>query len=100
MSIRSLSAVTLALTLSVIAAAPVTAQDESGAIKALILPMMVEVAPGPAAEIFTDCIIAEAQPAEIATLAAATGPSVQIGQLINTVLARPETLACAANKAQ
>ena len=54
------------------AAAPALAQDESGAIKALILPMMVEVAPGPAAEVFTDCIIAAAQPAELATFAAAT----------------------------
>ncbi len=82
------------------AAAPALAQDESGAIKALILPMMAEVAPGPAAEVFTDCIIAAAQPAELATFAAATGPSNEIGALISNVLARPDTLACAAAAAQ
>jgi hypothetical protein len=100
MSFRPVSAAILALAFAVMALTPAAAQDDSGAIKALILPMMSEVAPGPAAEIFTDCIIAEAQPAEIAALAAASGPSVEVGQLINTVLARPETLACAANKAQ
>jgi hypothetical protein len=100
MTRRTTTGLVATLALLAAAAVPAFAQDESGAIKALILPMLAEVAPGPAAEVFTDCIIAAAEPAEIAVLAAASGPSTEIGALINTVLARPDTLACAAAAAQ
>lgn len=76
------------------------AQVDTAPIKALILPMMAEVTPGAAAEVFTDCIIGQSTEAELAAFAAASGPSTEVGALISTVLARPETLACASAAAE
>jgi hypothetical protein len=72
----------------------VSAQVDTAPIKAVIEPMMSEVAPGPAAVVLTECIIAHATAVELATFAAAAGPSNELGAMISAVLARPETLGC------
>jgi hypothetical protein len=62
---------------------------------ALIGPMMQEVAPGRGGEVFTACVVSLATPEELAAFAAAPGPSQEVGAMVTTVLARPETMACA-----
>ncbi|NAZ38197.1 hypothetical protein [Rubellimicrobium sp. CFH 75288] len=59
---------------------------------ALIQPMLLELTPQ--APVLAACVVRTAQPAELAQLAAAPGPSQAVGQTITAVLARPETLGC------
>jgi hypothetical protein len=82
---------TLALLLM---AAPALAQTPAEVADALILGMMEEVAPGPAARVLTDCVLAAATEDEVAAFAAAPGPSAELGALINTLLARPAAVDC------
>ncbi len=86
------------------AAAPMTFATTAQADEAMrtaatgvVTPMMQEVAPGRAGEIFTACVVQNATEQEIAVIAmgAVTGPSAEIGALVSAILARPETLACA-----
>lgn len=72
------------------------AQDEAqlAAAKALVLPMLQEMAPGKAGEALTNCVMAAATPEEVAAFAAAGGPSTQIGAAITEILARPAATAC------
>jgi len=72
------------------------AQDDAAttAARALILPMLAETAPGPASVVLTDCVIASATPEEIATFAAASAPSMAVGQKITEILARPDSISC------
>lgn len=76
------------------------AQSETETATALVLPMIQEIQPGPAGEVLTGCIIATATPEEIATFAAAPGPSAEIGAVINGILQRPETMQCLQAAAQ
>ena len=62
---------------------------------ALITPMLDEIAPGAPGAALTTCVIANATPDEIATLAAAAGPDDSIGALVTTILARQPTIDCA-----
>lgn len=62
---------------------------------ALIGPMLQEVAPGRGGEVFTACVVAAATPEELAAFAAAPAPSQEVGAMVTTVLARPETMTCA-----
>ena len=76
------------------------AQDEAldaaqTAATALITPMLEEIAPGAPGVALTGCVISNATPEEIATMAAATGPDDTIGALISTILARQPTIDCA-----
>jgi hypothetical protein len=64
------------------------------AAKALVLPMLAETAPGPASVVLTDCVIASATPDEVAAFAAAGAPSMEIGQMITAILARPDSISC------
>ena len=82
------------VTLAVLAAAPAMAQDAAVTAKALLLPMLQETAPGAPGEVLTDCVIAIATPEELATFAAAPGPSMEIGSLITTILTRPDAITC------
>lgn len=71
------------------------AQDATAAATSLITPMMEEIAPGAPGVALTGCVIANATPEELATLAAATGPSNDIGTLVSAILARQPTIDCA-----
>ena len=72
------------------------AQDEGQtAATALIAPMLDEIAPGAPGVALTGCVITNATPEEIVTLAAATGPSDDIGALVSDILARQATIDCA-----
>jgi hypothetical protein len=84
-------AVALALAVLPLAA---PAQGPADTARALILPMLQEIQPGRPGEILTDCVIGAATEAEIATFAAAPGPSLEIGAIINAILQRPATLQC------
>ena len=77
-------------------AAPVLAQTspEDAQAGAVVLPMIQEQIPGYHGEVVTACIVAQAQPAEKATLANAASPSAELAPVVNAVLARPETIAC------
>ncbi|WP_085787160.1 hypothetical protein [Ketogulonicigenium robustum] len=74
-------------------ALPAFAQDTTRA-RALILPMLQEISPGPAGEVLADCVLAAATADELATLSAATGPSREVGALITTIVSRPAALNC------
>lgn len=76
------------------------AQDAATAAKALLLPMLQETAPGKAGEVLTDCVIAVATPEELAALAAAGAPSMEVGAAITAILGRPEATACISAAAQ
>ena len=72
------------------------AQDPAtDAATALITPMLDEIAPGAPGVALTTCVIANATPEELATLAAATGPSDDIGTMVSAILARQPTIDCA-----
>lgn len=72
------------------------AQDEAQtAATTLITPMLDEIAPGAPGVALTGCVIGNATPEEIATLAAAAGPSDDIGVLVSEILARQTTIDCA-----
>lgn len=81
----------LALALLPAAAFAQSAEDQAAA---LVLPMIQEIQPGQAGVILTGCIIAAASADEVGALAAAPGPSVEVGSLINAILARPATMQC------
>jgi hypothetical protein len=90
---------------AVLAVAPLgaaMAQDEAqlAAAQALVLPMLQEMAPGKAGEILTGCVLAAATPEEIVALAAAAGPSMEIGAKITEILARPAATSCISAAAQ
>ena len=78
------------------AAAPAVAQqsEEDARASAVVLPMIAEMIPGYHGQVVTACIVANAQAAEKAQLAAAAGPSPELAPLVNAVLARPETVGC------
>jgi hypothetical protein len=72
------------------------AQDAAQtAATALITPMLDEIAPGAPGLALTTCVIGNATPEEIATLAAAAGPDDAIGALVSEILARQPTIDCA-----
>lgn len=72
------------------------AQDPAtDAATALITPMLDEIAPGAPGVALTTCVIANATPEELATLAAASGPSDDIGAMVSAILARQPTIDCA-----
>ena len=77
-------------------AAPVLAQTspEDAQASAVVLPMIQELIPGYHGQVVTACIVAQAQPAEKATLASASAPSSELAPIVNAVLARPETISC------
>lgn len=83
----------LALALALLPA-PALAQSAQAQASALVLPMIQEIQPGDAGVILTGCIIAAASTDEITALAAAPGPSAEIGTLINGILTRPATMQC------
>ena len=76
------------------------AQSDTDKAHALVLPMIQEIQPGPAGEVLTGCIVSAATPEEIATFAAAPGPSAEIGAVINGILQRPAALQCLQAAAQ
>lgn len=61
----------------------------------LITPMLDEIAPGAPGVALTGCVITNATPEEITTMAAATGPNEDIGALVSAILARQPTIDCA-----
>jgi hypothetical protein len=72
------------------------AQDEAQtAATTLIAPMLDEIAPGAPGVALTTCVITNASPEEVATFAAATEPSDEIGALVSEILARQTTIDCA-----
>jgi len=77
-------------------AGAVLAQDEAqlAAAQALVLPMLQEMAPGKAGEVLTGCVLTAATPEEIASFAAAGGPSAEIGAAITAILTRPAATDC------
>jgi energy-converting hydrogenase Eha subunit B len=90
----------IALALALLAG-PALAEDPKAAANALILPMIQELIPGRDGQVVAACVVAVARPDETARLAAAPGPSTEIGALITEILHRPETIGCIqATKAQ
>ena len=83
----------LALALALLPAAAFAQSAEERA-TALVLPMIQEIQPGEAGVILTGCIIGAASADEIASLAAAAGPSAAVGAMINDILVRPATMQC------
>lgn len=83
----------LALLLALLPAAALAQSAEEQA-TAIVLPMIQEIQPGEAGVILTGCIITAASEAEIASIAAAPGPSAEIGAVINDILTRPATMQC------
>lgn len=84
----------------ILAAAPLatgalaqTQTPEQAAANAAILPMMTEVSPQDG-DVMAACVVAVAQPAEVAQMAAAGGPTPALGPLVSAVLARPEAIGC------
>jgi hypothetical protein len=73
---------------------------EHDAALTLITPMLQEVAPGAGGQVLAACVVANATAEELATMAAATAPSAEIGGIVNAIIARPETLACLQAAAQ
>ena len=61
----------------------------------LIAPMLDEIAPGAPGAALTTCVVANATPEEITTLAAATGPNDEVGAMVTAILARQPTIDCA-----
>jgi hypothetical protein len=84
--------------LALLALTPVAALAQDAAqtaATALITPMLDEIAPGAPGVALTTCVIGNATPEEIATMAAATGPDDAIGALVTEILARQPTIDCA-----
>jgi hypothetical protein len=83
--------------LAVLALLPVAAmaQDATAAATTLIAPMLDEIAPGAPGVALTTCVVTNATPDELATLATATAPSDEIGTMVTTILARQPTIDCA-----
>lgn len=77
-------------------AAPALAQatEEDQRAYALILPMFQEMFPGYHGQVLATCVVNHAAPEEKAAMAAAPAPSTEIGQLVNVVLGREDTIAC------
>ena len=74
----------------------VVAQDATqAAVTTLIAPMLDEIAPGAPGIALTGCVVANATAEEMATLAAATGPSDDVGAMVTAILARQPTIDCA-----
>ena len=73
-------------------AAQVAAQ---AAVTTLIAPMLDEIAPGAPGAALTSCVVTNATPEEITTLAAATSPSDEVGAMVTAILARQPTIDCA-----
>ena len=83
------------LTLGLLASPALAQQSaEDAQANANILPIIQEMIPGYHGQVVTACVVAQAQPQEKAQLAAATGPSPELAQVVNAVLARPETVGC------
>ncbi len=81
----------LALALLPAAALAQSAEERATAV---VLPMIQEIQPGDTGAVLTGCIITAASEAEIATIAAAAGPSTEIAAIINDILPRPATMQC------
>jgi hypothetical protein len=81
----------LALALAASPAAALTEEETRG--YAAILPMLQEVSPQDG-DVLAACVVSTAEPAEKATLAAAPGPSEELGALVSAILARPATIGC------
>jgi hypothetical protein len=82
-------------------AAPALAQfsEEQTRAYGVILPMLQELTPD--APVLSACVVTVAAPQEVAALAAAGRPTMEAGQVVSAVLARPETVGCIqATKAQ
>ncbi len=79
-----------------LAAAPALAQgtEEDARANAVILPIVQEVVPGYTGQVVAACIIANAAPEEKATIAAAPGPSNEIGALMTSIMGRQPTIDC------
>jgi hypothetical protein len=79
-----------------LAAAPALAQqtEEEARATAAILPIVQEVVPGYAGQVVAACILANAAPEETARMAAAPGPSPDLGALITEIMARQPTIDC------
>ena len=79
-----------------LAALPALAQQsaEDAQANSVVLPMIQEQIPGYHGQVVTACIVAQAQPAEKATLASASAPSAELTPIVNAVLARQETIGC------
>lgn len=58
-----------------------------------IYPILAEVSPQDG-DVMASCVVAVAQPQEVAAMAAAGGPSAELGALVSQVLARPEAIGC------
>ena len=82
----------LARALPMPALAQQTAEDQAA--YALILPMIQEMLPGYQGQVIASCTVAHATPEEKVTLASAPGPSVEVGQVINGIVARPAVTDC------
>jgi len=83
----------LALGLLALPALAQTSAEDAQA-NAIVLPMIQELIPGYHGQVVTACVVAQAQPAEKAQLAAAAEPSAELAPIVNAVLARPETIGC------
>jgi hypothetical protein len=84
------------LPILLLAAAPALAQTqtpEQAAATAAILPMLTEVSPQDG-DVMAACVVAVAQPDEVAQMAAAGGPTPALGPLVSAVLARQEAIGC------
>lgn len=79
---------------AVLALLPGLALAQDGRAYALILPMIKEVAPGPAGEVLAACALATAEPAETAALEAAPAPSPEVGAVLTAILGRDAAIAC------
>ena len=65
------------------------------AAKAVVTPIVAAQVPGPAGVALSDCIIENATASELLQLARATGADAATVNLTSSILARPETVACA-----
>ena len=86
----------LLLPAALLLAAPALAQGlspEQDAGFQAIYPILAEVSPQDGA-VLASCVVSVAQPPEVAQMAAAGGPSDQLGALVSQIIARPETLSC------
>ncbi len=85
----------LTICLTVIPAISVAQDAAMTAATTLIAPMLEEIAPGAPGVALTGCVVANATPEELAALAAATGPSDEVGTMVSAILARQPTIDCA-----
>ncbi len=91
--VKPIIPILLALSLG---AGPALAQqsEEQARATAVILPIVQEVVPGYTGQVVAACIIANAAPEEKATIAAAPGPSNEIGALMTSIMGRQPTIDC------